>query len=92
MIEVGCFASSVCSVTPPEGRPVWDASGSLASAGIDKSFVINAANILQTLLCLNNLTNAEAEDPSKVRVYAKLADERIQTLGELMGPMLWKLA
>jgi hypothetical protein len=69
MIEVGCFASSVCSVTPPEGRPVWDASGSLASAGIDKSFVINAANILQTLLCLNNLTNAEAEDPSKVRVY-----------------------
>jgi hypothetical protein len=86
------FASSVCSVSPPEGKPVSDASGSLASAGIDKNFVISAANILQALLCLSNLTNTEAEDASKVRMYAKLVDEKLQALDELMRPMLWNLA
>jgi hypothetical protein len=86
------FASSVCSVSSPEGKPVWDASGSLASAGIDKNFVISAANILQALLCLSNLTNTEAEDASKVRTYAKLADEKLQALDKLMRPMLWNLA
>jgi len=91
MTIVDC-ASSVCSGVAPEGKPVWDASGSLASAGIDKNFVIGAANILQALLCLSNLTNSEADDASKVRVYAKLADEKLQALGELMRPMLWNLA
>jgi hypothetical protein len=43
---------------------------------MDKDFVISAANILQTLLCLSNLTRAEAADPGKVRVYANLAEEK----------------
>lgn len=83
------LASSTCSVAFPEGKPVLDASGALGSAGIDKNFVIGTANILQTLLCLSHLTSAEANDASKVRVYAKLADEKLQELGELMHPMLW---
>jgi hypothetical protein len=86
------FASSHCSVAHSESKPAWDASGVLAPAGIDKNFVISAANILQTLLCLSNLTNADADDASKVREYAKLADEKLQALGELMRPMLWNLA
>ena len=85
-------ASPVCSFALPEGKPVWDASGVLASAGIDKSFVLAASDILQTLLCLSHLTSTEADDASKVRVYAKLADEKLQALGELMRPMLWNLA
>jgi hypothetical protein len=91
MTIVDC-ASSAGSAVAPEGKPVRDASGSLASAGIDKNFVIGAANILQALLCLSNLTNSEADDASKVRMYAKLADENLQALGELMRPMLWDLA
>jgi hypothetical protein len=86
------LASSACSVQPPEDTPVWDASGALATAGIDKGFVIGAANILQTLLCLNNLMRTEAEASSKVRGYANLADEKLQALGELMRPMLWNPA
>ena len=85
------LASPVCSFAPPEGKTVWDASGVLASAGIDKNFVIGAANILQTLLCLSHLTSTEADDASKVRVYAKLADERVHALRQLMRPMLWNL-
>ena len=84
-------ASPVCSFALPEGKPVWDASGALASAGIDKNFVIGAANILQTLLCLSHLTSTEADDSSKVRMYAKLADERVHALRHLMRPMLWNL-
>ena len=91
-MEKADLASPVCSFAIPEGKPVWDASGALASAGIDKNFVIGAANILQTLLCLSHLTSTEADDASKVRVYAKLADEKLQALGELMRPMLWNLA
>lgn len=83
------FASSACSIASPEDTPVWDASGSLVSAGIDKSFVIGAANILQALLCLSHLTKVEANDSDKVRVYANLATERLQALSELMRPMLW---
>lgn len=79
------------SISPSERKPVWDASGSLASAGIDKNFVISTANILQVLFSLNNLTNAEADDASKVQLYAKLAEEKLQTLSELMRPMLWNL-
>ena len=85
-------ASSICPGAQLEDKPVWDASGALASAGIDKNFVINAGNILQTLLCLSNLLTVQANDASKVRVYAKLADEKLQALSELMRPMLWNLA
>jgi hypothetical protein len=83
------LASSVSSVAPPQGKPVWDASGSLALAGIDKNFVLAASDILQALLCLNYLTSANANDSSKVRVYANLADERVYALRQLMRPMLW---
>ena len=85
------LASSACSIASPRDTPVWDASGSLASAGIDKNFVISAGNILQTLLCLSHLMSAEANDSSKVRVYANLTNERLQALSELMRPMLWNL-
>jgi hypothetical protein len=83
------LASPACPVAPPEGSPVWDTSGSLAAAGIDKNFVISATDILQTLLCLSYLTSKDADDSSKVRVYTSLADERVQALRELMRPMLW---
>jgi hypothetical protein len=45
--------------------------------------------MLQSLLCLNNLTYANAADPAKVRVYADLAEQRVRALVELMRPMLW---
>jgi hypothetical protein len=35
---------------------------------------------------------ADADDSGKVRVYAKLAEEKLQVLGELMRPMLWNPA
>jgi hypothetical protein len=79
--------------TPPlEVPPVWDASGSLALAGIDKKFVISAGNILQALLCLSNLTRAAADDAGSVREYADLNDEQLEALGKLIRPMLWNLA
>jgi hypothetical protein len=56
---------------------------------MDKDFVISVANILQALICLSNLTRAEADDSCKVRVYANLAEEKLQALGVLMRPMLW---
>jgi hypothetical protein len=83
------FASSACSTQPPEDTLVGDESGSSASAGLDKAFVISAANILQALACLSNLIRAEADDSGKVRVYANIAEEKLQALGELMRPMLW---
>lgn len=83
------LASSTYSVSTQEDTTVWDASGSLASAGIDKKFVIGTANILQTLLCLNHLTRAEANDSSKVLVYANLTSEKLQALRDLLRPLLW---
>jgi site-specific recombinase len=59
------------------------------SAGPDKAFIISAANILQALVCLSDLIRATADDADKVRVYAKLAEEKLQALGELMRPLLW---
>jgi len=83
------FASSACSAQPPEETLVRDGSGSSASAGPDKAFVISAANILQALVCLSNLIRAAADDSGKVREYANLAEEKLQALGELMRPLLW---
>ena len=83
------FASSVRS---PEDAPVVRASEFPASAGMDKDFVISAANSLQALLCLSNLMSAGADDPAKVRVYANLVEEKLRALGELMRPMLWNPA
>jgi hypothetical protein len=68
------------------------ASAGTASAGTDRDFVIVAANILQTLLCLSNLTLAGADDPDKVRRYASLAEIKLQALRDLMRPMLWNPA
>jgi hypothetical protein len=64
----------------------------LASASLDKAFAIGAANSLQALVCLNNLMRAYADDSGKVRVYAKLVEEKLQALGDLMRPMLWSPA
>jgi hypothetical protein len=80
------FASSVHL---PADAPAGRASESSASAGMDKDFVISAANNLQALLCLSNLISAKADDPDKVRLYACLAEERVQALGKLICPMLW---
>jgi hypothetical protein len=85
-------APSAFPTRPLELPPVWDASGRLASAGIDKDFALSAGNILQILLCLSNLTRADANDSVKVREYADLTDERLLALSELMRPMLWNLA
>jgi hypothetical protein len=85
-------APSAFPIPVPEVAPAWDASGKLASAGIDKNFVLSAGNILQALLCLSNLTRAASDDSSKVREYADLTDEKLQALRELMRPMLWNLA
>jgi hypothetical protein len=82
--------SAVCSALPTEHSPVGHASESSLSTNLDKTFVIDAANILQALICLSDLMNADAEDPGKVRVYANLAKENLMALGELMRPMLWK--
>jgi len=81
---------AVYSAPPTEHSPVGHASESSLSTSLDKAFVIDAANILQTLICLSDLMNASAEDPAKVRVHANLAKEKIQALIELMRPMLWK--
>jgi hypothetical protein len=82
------FASSAGSIHPSEDALVGYVSGSSAS-GLDKTFVIGAANILQCLICLSNLIRAEADDSDKVRVYANLAEEKVQALIELMRAMLW---
>jgi hypothetical protein len=81
--------SSACFAQPLEDTLVGVGSGASTSAGLDKAFVISAANILQALVCLSNLIRAEADDSGKVRVYANLAEEKLQALGELMRPMLW---
>lgn len=77
------------SAQPPEDAPAGRASGVSASAGLDKDFVISVSNILQALICLSNLMSAEANDPAKVRVYGRLMEQRVQTLGKLICPMLW---
>jgi hypothetical protein len=81
--------SPACSARSLEDTTVSHESGSSASAGIDKVFVIRAANILQALVCLNSLMRANAHDSGKVREHANLAEQKLQALGELMGPMLW---
>jgi hypothetical protein len=84
------LAFSTGSAQSRQGISAGHTSGSSASVGLDKAFVISAANILQALLCLSNLTRAEAGDPSKVLAYASLTEEKLRALGELMRPMLWR--
>lgn len=83
------FTSSASSALTLEDTPIGHESGSPASAGIDKIFVIRAANILQALVCLNSLMRVNAHDSGKVRELANLAEEKLQALAELMRPMLW---
>jgi hypothetical protein len=80
------FASSIHLL---ENAPAVRTSVFPALAGIDKDFVISAANSLQALFCLSNLMSAEADDPAKVRVYAHLVEQRLLGLGKLLCPMLW---
>jgi hypothetical protein len=83
------FASSACSAQPPEETLVVHGSGAPASARPDKAFIISATNTLQALVCLSGLIRAAADDSGKVRLYASLAEEKLQALGELMRPLLW---
>ena len=60
-------------------------SGVLASTtSLDKTFVLGAANTLQAFVCLSSLMRVYADDSGKVRVYAKLVEEKLQALGELI--------
>jgi hypothetical protein len=86
------FASSVGSTEPSGDAQGGYRSVALASTSIDKTFVLGAANTLQALVCLSSLMSVHADESGKVRVYAKLADEKLQALGELMRPMLWNPA
>jgi hypothetical protein len=91
MIKVE-FASSAGSTDLSEDAPLGICSKAQASAGLDKTFIISAANFLQTLLCLSTLMRIHASDSGKVRVYANLAEEKAQALNELMRPLLWNPA
>jgi hypothetical protein len=86
------FASSAGSTQPAEDATTGYRLETSASAGLDKAFILSAANTLQALVCLGFLMRADADDSGKVRVYAKLAEEKLQVLGELMRPMLWNPA
>jgi hypothetical protein len=55
-------------------RPIW----------VDPGFIDQAMNIVETLVNLNYLTSAEAEDPHHVRYYASQSEERLQALGRLL--------
>jgi hypothetical protein len=81
--------SSACCAQPPEDTLVGPGSRSTASAVLDKAFVISAANILQGLIGVSYLMRADADDSGKVRLYANLAEEKLQALSDLMRPMLW---
>lgn len=86
------LVSPTSAAQSEEDTSISGASGFAASAGMDKNFVISAGNILQALFCLNKLIRTQADDSRKVREYATLADENLQTLRELMHPMLWSPA
>ncbi len=89
-ISIVDFASSAdSSAYSTEDAPVGLASGFTVSAGMDKDFVLSAANSLQALLCLSHLMTAQADDPAKVRRYAHLVEQRLREMGKLICPMLW---
>lgn len=83
------FASSAGSTLFSEDATAGYRSETSAPAGLGKTFIISAANTLQTLVCLSSLMRAYADDSGKVRLYANLAEEKLQVLGELMRPRLW---
>ena len=83
-------AFSVCCCQSLPDAPVLDAPSS--SISFNKELTIDTANILQSLVFLSNLIQANAVDPAKVRAYAHLAEEKVRELGELIRPMLWNPA
>ena len=83
------FASSARPTQTQKDAFVLHALESSTSEEVDMDFAIRAGNILQTLAFLSHVIRAKADDPGKVRKYANLAEEELQTLGELMRPMLW---
>jgi hypothetical protein len=85
------FASTASTAQLSQETSVRHASGSSDSTGLDQKFVISVGDILQILACLNNLICANAEDSEKVRTHARLVEEKLDRLGELMRPMLWGL-
>jgi hypothetical protein len=81
--------SSACCTESTEDILVAPGSGASGSAGLCKSFVISAANILQALIGVSYLMRADADDSDKVRMYANLVEEKSQALSDLMRPILW---
>jgi hypothetical protein len=55
-------------------HPIW----------IDHGIIDQVMNITETLVNLNYLICVEADDPARVRTYANLAEERLQTLARLL--------
>ena len=83
------LASTACSAQAPEDGFLLHALESSTSEELEIAFVIRAGNILQTLACLSHLIRANVDDPGKVHVYANRVEEKLQSLGELMRPILW---
>lgn len=86
------YAPSACSSQRLRDVLLRYAPAPSISLNVDKHLVISAANMFQSLLCLRNLTYANAADPAKVRVYADLPEQRVRASVELMRPMLWSPA
>jgi len=59
-----------------------------AAGSCEKTLSLTAGNLLQTLVCLTDLMLSEA-DPAVIGKYAKLSQAKLQSLCELLGPMLW---
>ena len=85
-------ASLLLSGVPMGDSSAGNAPQLLPVKRIDKDFVKSAANILQTLFCLSHLTDMDANDPSKVRKYVDLTNDKLQAMSDLMRPMLWNPA
>jgi hypothetical protein len=55
-------------------NPVW----------VDRSLIDQALNITETLVNLNFLMCAEADDPARTRSYGNHSEERLQALVRLL--------
>lgn len=59
-----------------------------AAGSCEKTLSLTAGNLLQTLICLNDLMLSET-DPAAIGKYAELSRAKLQSLCELLSPMLW---
>jgi hypothetical protein len=68
------FVSSACSTQFSEDSTMEHRSETSASAGIDKTFIISAANTLQALVCLSSLMGVYAEALHRKRPCVATSD------------------